>query len=143
MAAGVDLATVGSWLVTASGFALVLIGGFFLAGRPALLPEDLRFMGVAREHIDEAVPTLARWLRRVFWVLGGYIATTGLLVMYLARTELRTGSSSALAVLVLAGVTSVGWMTAVNFMLRSDFRWALLAVDGVWALGLVLAAAAR
>jgi RsiW-degrading membrane proteinase PrsW (M82 family) len=100
-------------------------------------------MGVTREHIDEAVPALARWLRRVFWVLGGYIATTGLVVMYLARTELRTGNPSALAILVLAGVTSVGWMTAVNFMLRSDFRWALLALDGVWALGLVLAAGAR
>jgi len=143
MAAGVELATVGSWLVTAAGFALVLIGGFFLAGRPALLPEDLRFMGVTREHLDQAVPTLARWLRRVFWVLGGYIATTGLLVMYLARTELRTGNPSALAVLVLAGVTSAGWMTAVNFLLRSDFRWALLALDGVWVLGLGLAVGAR
>jgi hypothetical protein len=34
-------------------------------------------------------------------------------------------------------------MSAVNFMIRSDFKWALLALDGLWLLGLLLAAGAR
>ncbi len=82
------------------------------------------------------------WLRRVFWVLGGYIATSGVLVVYIAHTGVRTGSTVAIAVVAVAGVTSIGWMSAVNFMIRSDFRWALLGLDGLLVLGLFLAAAA-
>ncbi|MFC4950964.1 hypothetical protein [Pseudonocardia sp. GCM10023141] len=41
-----------------------------------------------------------------------------------------------------AGVTSIGWMAAVNFMIRSDFRWALLGLAGLWVLGLLVALAA-
>lgn len=70
---------------------------------------------------------------------GGYVATTGLLVVYVSRTGAATGSAGTVAVLTVAGVTSIGWMSVVNFMIRSDFRWALLALDGLWMLGLVLA----
>ena len=132
-----------AWILTACGVALVAIGVFFLVARPPLLPEDARFMGSSVEHILDAVPALSRWLRRVFWVLGGYIATAGILVVYLADTGVRTGSPVAIAVLAMAGVTSIGWMSAVNFMIRSDFRWALLGLGGLWLLGLILAVAAR
>jgi len=131
-----------AWILTGCGVGLVLIGVFFLAARPPLLPEDARFMGSTVEHILDAVPDLSMWLRRVFWVLGGYIATTGVLVVYIANTGVRTGSTVAIAVMAVAGVTSIGWMSAVNFMIRSDFRWALLGLDGLWVLGLFLAAAA-
>ena len=137
------MASVATWLITACGFALVLIGGFFLAARPPLLPEDARFMGSTIEDIVHAVPALTPWLRRVFWVLGGYIATTGALVMYVASTGVRAGNAGALAVLALAGITSLGWMSAVNFMIHSDFKWALLALDGIWIIGLLMAAGAR
>jgi len=43
-------------------------------------------MGSTIEDIVKAVPTLTTWLRPVFWVLGGYIATTGALVVYVAST---------------------------------------------------------
>jgi len=33
-------------------------------------------------------------------------------------------------------------MSAVNFMIRSDFKWALRALDGLW-ITLLMAAAAR
>lgn len=128
-----------AWILTACGVALVLIGGFFVAVRPALLPEDARFMGATVEHIVNAVPALSGWLRRVFWVLGGYIATTGLLVVYIANTGVRAGSAGAIAVVAVAGVTSIGCMSVVNFLIRSDFRWALLGFDGLWLLGLLLA----
>ena len=131
-----------AWILTACGMALVGIGVFFLAARPALLPEDARFRSSTVDHILDAVPALGVWLRRVFWVLGGYTATTGVLVVYIANTGVGSGSVLAIAVVAVAGVTSIGWMSAVNFMIRSDFRWALLGLDGLWVLGLFLAAAA-
>jgi hypothetical protein len=130
-------------ILTGCGTALVLIGTFFLVARPPLLAEDARFMGSTVEHLADAVPALTRWLRRVFWVIGGYIATTGLLVSYIANTGLRSGTAGAIVVLAVAGITSIGWMTAVNFMIRSDFKWALLVLAGLWASGLILATAGR
>jgi len=79
----------------------------------------------------------------VFWVLGGYIATTGILVVYVANTGVRSGDPGAIAVVTLSGVTSIGWMSAVNFMIRSDFRWAVLAFDGGWVTGVVFALLGR
>lgn len=100
-------------------------------------------MNSTTEDIFHAVPGLGRWLTRVFWVMGGYVATTGLLVLYVANTGLRSGSAGALAVLALAGATSLAWMSVVNFLIRSDFRWALLSLDIVWASGLLLGVAAQ
>lgn len=126
-------------LITACGVVLVGVGGFFLMVRPPLMAEDVEFMGTTVDGIDTALPGLARWLRRVFWVLGGFIVTSGLLVAYVALTGLRDGDSAALVVLGLAALTSVGWMTVVNFLLRSHFRWVLLARAGLWVTGLLLA----
>jgi len=100
-------------------------------------------MGTTAEEIVDSVPTLSAWLRLVFRVLGGYIATTGVLVVYIVNTSVRAGSDGALAVVAAAGILSIGWMSAVNFMIRSDFKWALLGLDGVWVVGLLLAVAAR
>jgi hypothetical protein len=43
----------------------------------------------------------------------------------------------------VAAVTAIGWMAAVNFMIRSDIRWALLRLAALQALGLFVALAAR
>lgn len=134
--------SIAAWVLTFCGTALVLIGAYFLAVRPALLPEDARFMGSSIQQITDAVPALASWLRHVFWVMGGYIATSGLLVVYVARAKVTTGDAGAVAILALAGVSSIGLMSAVNFMIRSDFRWVLLLLSGVWASGIVMAAIA-
>ena len=130
-------------LMAVCGVILVGIGGFFIALRPSLLPEDLLFMDTTVDRIEAQVPGLTRWLRRVFWVMGGYISSTGLLVVFVATTELRDGNSTALAILGLAGIASIGWMTIVNFLLHSHFRWALLALTGLWTAGLLLAAIAQ
>lgn len=137
------MTVIAAWLLTICGVSLVGIGGFFVVARPPLLPEDARFMGSTTEMISDAAPGLSSWLRRVFWVLGGYIATTGVLVLYVANTGLRSGSAGALAILTVSGITSLGWMTAVNFLIRSDYRWALLCLELLWALGLLLGVAAR
>lgn len=137
------MTSLAAWLLTACGVALIFIGGFFVALRPPLMPEDARFMGAPADAILGAVPALSDWLRRVFWVLGGYIASTGVLVVYVASTGVRTGSVAALVVIAIAGVMSIGWMSVVNFMIRSDFKWFLLGLDCLWVLGLALAAATR
>ncbi len=105
---------VATWLLTLCGLALVGIGGYFILARPALLPEDARFMGTTPAALLAAAPGLARWLRRVFWVLGGHITATGLLVAYLANIGLRTGAGGALIILALAWATSIGGMARVS-----------------------------
>ena len=119
---------VSAWLLTFCGLVLVGIGGYFVLARPALLPEDARFMGTTPAALLAAAPGLARWLTRVFWVLGGHIAATGVLVAYLAHTGLRAGDGGALVVLALAWAASIGWMALVNVLTDSDFKWPLLAL---------------
>lgn len=120
------------------GFILAGLGIYFVVLRPPLLPEDPRFMGASLETIQAAVPGLATWLRRVFWVMGGFMFTAGLLTMHLALTSFRARSPGAAAVAALTGMTSIGWMVVVNFMIASDFRWLLLAFTLPWAIALVL-----
>ena len=134
--------TAAIWLLTASGLALVGIGGYFALARPALLPEDFRFIGGTADELLRAGPRLSRWLRHVFRVMGGYIGSTGVLVIYLANTGLRAGEDGALAVLALVWVTSIGSMAVVNVVIDSDFKRPLLALAGAWGVGLVLAVVA-
>jgi hypothetical protein len=75
------MTSIAAWLLTVCGVGLVGIGGFFVVARPPLLPEEARFMRSTSEEISGAIPGLNSWLRRVSWVLGGYIATTGVRVL--------------------------------------------------------------
>ena len=58
------------------GIILMGLGLYFIFIRPPLLPEDNRFMGMTVAQIQSTMPGLLTWLRRVFWVMGGYIFTT-------------------------------------------------------------------
>ena len=127
--------------LTACGAILVGIGLYFILWRPPLLPEDVRFMGASLPDVEHAVPGLARWLQMVFWVLGGYVVTTGLFTVYLSATALRTGRIPV-ALLAIAGVTSIGWMALVNFLLDSDSKWPLLVLAVLWASALALVSVA-
>lgn len=124
--------TIASWLFGAGGVLLVGIGAFFVFVRPPLLPEDLRFLGRSGGEIDQLIPQLRKWLRRVFIVLGGHALTVGGLTIFVAATAIREGDIAAVVVLALAGATSIGLMAVVNFAIRSDFRWALLAASVLW-----------
>lgn len=114
------------------------MGGYFILLRPPLLAEDFRYLGTSATTIQVYVPVLAAWLQKVFWVLGGYIATTGLLTSYVAQTAFRQRMPGAFSIVSVAGLTSIGAMTLVNFMLRSDFRWALFALALTWLVALAL-----
>jgi hypothetical protein len=124
-------------LIIAYGSLLLLIGLYFLFLRPALLPEDLRYIGVVQPGFDAVAPQLGLWLKQVFRVMGGYVAATGLLTIALAATAFRTREPAAVAGLLLGGLSSIGLMVAINFMIDSDFKWQLLAIALVWAAGMI------
>lgn len=82
--------------------------------RPALLPEDLRYMQTSQERLRTVAPDVVAWLRYVFMVAGGFMAAAGLLTVYLAVTSFRNGARGATAIVAFAGLVSVGLMSAVN-----------------------------
>jgi hypothetical protein len=120
------------------GAMLVALGFYFIFLRPPLLPEDPRFMGTTLAQVLATIPGLPEWLRRVFWVMGGFMIATGLLTCYVAVTSFRTRQPGAAFAVALAGLSSIGLMSFVNFDIASDFRWLLLSFVLPWALALAL-----
>ena len=114
------------------------LGLYFVFVRPPLLPEDPRYMGTTLAEIQATMPGLLIWLRRVFWVMGGFMFTAGLLTTYIAVTTFQQPARGARSVVALASLTSIGWMAAVNFMINSDFKWLLLAFNLPWIAALVV-----
>jgi hypothetical protein len=114
------------------GVVLVLMGLYFLVLRPSLLPEDMRYIGASQAQIESSAPRLANWLGWVFGVMGGYISATGILAITLAATSFRDRDWRAVAGVLIAGLGSIGWMTVVNFLIDSDFRWVLLGIALFW-----------
>ena len=123
-------------IFVACGVWLIALGVYFLFLRPALLPEDPRYIGSSLDAIQLALPGLERWLRHVFNVMGGFMVATGVLTTFAAchlpaRRELTTFTT-----LLLAGAISVGLMSATNFFLNSNFRWLLVLPVLLWLAGL-------
>jgi len=129
-----------SILLTVCGIILVGMGLYFALIRPELLPEDIRYMGSSSEQLQSTAPGLLNWLDKVFWVMGGYVFTTGLLTCYVARTAFRERRRGVLSVVGVAGLSSLGLMVMINLLIASDFKWLLLVFAALWlsALGLFL-----
>lgn len=125
--------SVSALLLAISGILLISMGYYFLFIRPALLPEDIRYMGLTPAELDSVGPRLAAWLNHVFNVMGGYVAATGVLALTLAVTSFRQRNSWAVAGSIVAGLVSIGWMAATNFMIDSEFKWVLLGFALTWA----------
>ena len=120
------------------GIILIGLGLYFIFVRPALLPEDPRFIGTTLEHVRVVLPGLLLWLPRVFWVMGGYMMSTGLLTCYMARTCFRSRAPGAAWLAALSAVTSIGLMVVGHFIIDSDFRWLLLLFTAPWLVALGL-----
>ena len=127
-----------SIVLALAGVALTGVGLYFIVLRPALLPEDVRYMGLSAAQIDAVRPRLDAWLTHVFRVMGGYIFATGALTITLAATSFREHRWSAAVGALIGGSASIGLMAAVNFMIDSDFKWVLLAIALVWSFSLIL-----
>ena len=120
------------------GLLLVVMGIYFVFLRPSLLPEDLSYMNTSLPVVKNNIPELLIWLQKVFWVMGSYIFTTGLLIIYIAQTTFRTRTQGAFIIVLIAGITSIGSMTIVNFILKSDFKFVLIAFTLPWVISLIL-----
>ena len=120
------------------GFLLLAMGVYFIFIRPPLLPEDLRYMKMTLPMGQDKIQGLQMWLRKVFWVMGCYIFTTGLLTIFIAFTSFRTRTRGAYGIVALSGISSIGAMTVVNFMIGSDFKWILLIFMLPWVIALIL-----
>ena len=128
-----------SVVLALGGVILMGMGLYFGFLRPPLLPEDLRFMGASLTQIQTTLPGLELWLVRVFRVLGGYMFATGLLTVYVAATGFRIRRLGVVAVVLVSGLTSIGWMALTNFVIDSDFKWLLLTFTLPWVVALTLA----
>ena len=127
-----------TWMILACGVWLIALGLYFIVLRPPLLPEDPRFMGTTLEQLRLAVPGLVSWLQKVFAVLGGFMAGTGVLTVWLATVAMPARLKGTFWALALSGALTVVLMSATNFALQSDFRWLLLVPALVWIAGLLL-----
>lgn len=130
-----DRDRVACWLLTACGVWLVGLGIYFIALRPPLLPEDPRLMGSTLEQLRQAAPGLESWLRIVFTVMGGYMVGSGVLTLFAARVAMPRRLAGTAWALAFAGLATVGLMSAMNFALRSDFRWVLVVPVAIWIAG--------
>ena len=134
---------VSAGMLIACGVWLVGLGLYFIVLRPPLLPEDPRFMGTTLAQIRTAVPGLERWLQKVFTVMGGFMASAGVLTVFVATAAMPPRLKGTSWAIGLSGVLTVALMSATNFALSSDFRWLLLVPALTWLAGLVLYIAGR
>ena len=126
-----------STILVLCGIILMGLGLYFVFLRPPLLPEDARYMGASLAEIQATAPGLFNWLQKVFWVMGGYIFTTGPLTLYVTFTAFRMRASGAVWIVAAAGLTSIGWMAVVNFIIGSDFKWLLFGFALLWGIALL------
>ena len=124
--------------LTLEGFLLAGMGIYFVFLRPPLLPEDSKCIGLSFSAIQNNTPGLSVWLQKVIFVVGCYIFTTGLLTIYVAQTSFIKRTRGVFIIISIAGVSSIGSMAIVNFILQSDFRWVLLAFTIPWIVSLIL-----
>ena len=131
------LRPVSTWMLTACGVWLVGLGLYFIVLRPALLPEDPRFMGTTLVQIRTAVPGLESWLKKVFTVMGGFMTGAGVLTVFVASSAMPSRLKGTSWVIAVAGALTVALMSATNFALDSEFKWLLLFPVLSWLAGLV------
>ncbi len=120
------------------GFLLAAMGLYFIFIRPSLLPEDLLYMKTSLPVLNNSAPGITGWLQKVFWVMGSYILTTGILTIFIAFTSFRSRTNGAFYIVLISGFSSIAFMTVVNFVIISDFRWVLFAFNLPWAIALIL-----
>lgn len=130
-------------LFIACGVWLVVLGLYFALLRPALLPEDVRYIGAGVGSSESAPPGLSRWLRHVFTVMGGFMVASGVLTTFLATSAIAARRNGTGIVLLVAGLATVATMSWTNFAIDSQFKWLLLAPAALWCAGLAAYAMER
>ena len=99
-----------------AGLLLTCMGLYFIFLRPSLLPEDLLYMGTTFEKCKDEYS-------RSF-----QLVTKSWLTVFISFTSFRTRTFGSFGIVALAGITSIGSMTVVNFIINSDFQVAFVNV---------------
>ena len=95
-------------------------GVYFMAFRPPMLPEDIRFSGVD----PMTLPSRTRdWLSLVFRTLGGFIAGLGIVLSGLGARAFTGSAEWQRWGLAIALLVAFGQFLASNIALRSEFLW--------------------
>lgn len=124
--------------ISACGVWLIRLGFYFMLLRPSLLADDTRFTGGSLVQVRAARPGPEGWLHRVFAVMGGFIAGTGVLTVFIAWVAVPAGFRGTSWVIALTGAMTVALMSVTNFALEFDFRWVLLVPALVWLASLIV-----
>lgn len=124
-----------TWILLGSGVWLIAMGFYFMLIRPPLLPEDLRYMHTTLAQVRTTLPGLENWLARVFTVLGGFMASAGVLTVFVAVVAMPRRLKGTSWALTFSGAVTAGLMSETNFVILSDFRWLLLVPALVWFAG--------
>lgn len=110
------------------GILTVGTGAYFMALRPPMLPEDVRWTGISPESLP---PAFTGWLSIVFRSWGGFMVGLGIVVvsvgLFLHRDDPRW-LRGGLAVGVLF---AFGSFLASNVQLRSDFLSFIIVLFGL------------
>jgi len=117
-------------LLVVLGVLTLGVATYFMLLRPAMLPEDARFTGVA---IDTMPPRLADWLTIVFLTLGGFVAGFGIVLLAIGGYLLTDAPRVLRVGVALALVVAFGRFLWSNVVLRSDFLPVLVAIAAVAA----------
>jgi len=130
---------IGRAMLALCGAYQLALGTYFMLLRPSFLPEDLRFIGSSAAVLKATAPGLETWLQWVFAVLGGQMAGVGLLVLLAATGDRRgiVSSMTGMTLLILVAATTTVLMSAANFAIGSDFRFALVAPIALWIIALL------
>ena len=103
---------------------------YFLAVRPPLLPEDLRYVGGNPQALS---PALRDWLDIVFHTWGGFIAGYGIMLTGAGLFMLTGRNSWLVRATALSLLIVFGRFLYSNIVLSSDFLW---VIAGLFALAL-------
>ncbi len=125
----------GALAIVAFAIATTAVGIYFMALRPALLPEDLRFAHL--ETGDIPAPLLP-WLRIVFRTWGGFVVGLGVLLLGQGIAVYTNRSGWSRSGTATGVVFAFGSFLVSNIQLGSDFLWFIgllfafaLAVAGI------------
>ena len=129
-----------AYALTALGVLTLGTGVYFMAIRPALLPEDVRFTGVDTSLLPAQ---FFEWLLIVFRTWGGFIAAFGILMLavsgyWLTKRGCFLRYGTALAVLL-----GFGRFLVSNILIHSEYLWFIAVLSALALVTAVLLLVAR
>jgi hypothetical protein len=129
-----------AWLLLLLGFLTCGTAIYFMAFRPAMLPEDILFTKLDPRQM----PTEAfEWLHIVFRTWGAFLLGFGILMVGIAAYILKQQPFFLRWAVAVAIVLSFGRFLISNWMLQSDYLWfiaTLFALSAMTAVGFALPA---